>query len=336
MAENSAISWTDHTFNPWIGCTKVSPACDGCYTEALMGGEGRFARVQWGAPGQGDGTRDRTAPSTWKQPKKWNREAAAAPGRTFVFCASLADVFDNAVPIEWRRDLFDLIRETPNLTWLLLTKRPGNILKLFHEAIDMDSQHEPLSDYWPHNAALMTTCEDQPRADMNIPKLLAAAAILKPAFTGVSMEPLLGPVDLTALRGEYGDHHHTRDALRGTGRGWPGATIGGVSSSAGLPRLDWIITGGETDQGVHKARPADPAWFRSLRDQCAAAGVPFHFKQWGEWQPFMGQVPTNANPRGVHHFDQSLGAAPVFKLGKEHDPCTLDGVRHRARPEVRR
>jgi hypothetical protein len=104
----------------------------------------------------------------------------------------------------------------------------------------------------------------------------------------------------------------------------------------GSPRspLEWVITGGETDQGGHKARPADPAWFRSLRDQCAAAGVPFHFKQWGEWQPVREEPWLREGDvvfRGTEFVSQ---ARPVRRLGKGVDPCTLDGVKHDARPEV--
>lgn len=291
MAENSHISWTNHTFNPWIGCTKVSPACDGCYAQAMM--EGRYHRVIWGAPGIGEGTRDRT--KDWSKPRKWNREAAAAPGETFVFCASLADVFDNAVPREWRRDLFKLIRATPNLTWLILTKRPQNVVKMVLQDVDQEGD-----DFiWPRNAALGASIEDKKRLALNQAALERAARAITPAFIFWSCEPLLE---------DLGD-------------------VSGI-----LP--DWVITGGETDQGAHKARPANPDWYRSLRDQCAAAGVPFHFKQWGEWQPYMGQVPTNHNPAGVHHFSEALGTAPVFRFGKEVDPNTLDGVLHRARPEV--
>ena len=124
MGENSKIEWTDHTFNPWIGCTKVSPACDGCYAENLM--DLRYGRVKWGAGED----RKRTAPANWRKPIAWNRAAALKDGPTFVFCASLADVFDNEVDEVWRRDLFNLIEATPNLTWLMLTKRIGNVIKM--------------------------------------------------------------------------------------------------------------------------------------------------------------------------------------------------------------
>lgn len=339
MAENSSISWTDDTFNPWIGCTKISPACDGCYAEALMGEGGRFARAKWGAPGEGEGTRTRTGRSTWATPRKWNREQEAlehncslvgevAPPR-FVFCASLADVFDNAVPPEWRRDLFDLIRATPHLTWLLLTKRPGNIVKLFADTLapQADKRDAALREAWPKNAAIGCTVVNQAEADRDVPKLLAAKAALNPAFAFLSMEPLLGPVDLTALRPDR-DDTMTWDALTDTWSGhrepWFGAG------------LDWIITGGETDQGSHKARPADPLWYRSLRDQCAAAGVPFHFKQWGEWQPAIPlAADEHADQLAYHAFTSEGSPRWVRRIGKDQDPCALDGVIHDARPEVR-
>lgn len=331
MGETTSISWTDHTFNPWIGCTKVSPACDGCYGAALMGSAGRMKRVEWGEPGKGPGTRSRTSPANWRQPRKWDRQARDAGVKRFVFCASLADVFDNEVPAEWRRDLFDLIRATPNLIWLLLTKRPGMIQRLYGEAM-LDPPDGGSGQRWPSNAAIGCTVINQEEVDRDIPKLLAAKVALAPAFAFLSMEPLLGPVDLTVIADT--GCPNARDGLMmdpttGAYECCEACDYTGMSGEWGI---DWVITGGETDQGGHKARPADPRWYRSLRDQCEAAGVPFHFKQWGEWQPFMGQVPTNTNPQGVHHFDLSLGAAPVFRLGKAHDPCTLDGVTHDARP----
>lgn len=291
MAENSQISWCDHTFNPWVGCTRVSPACDGCYAAELMGTEGtRFKRVVWGGPGLGEGTRDRT--KDWSKPHKWNRQAANAPGQIFVFCASLADVFDNAVPSEWRADLFSLISATPNLTWLLLTKRPQNIVKL-GMASDPDPKWR-----WPPNAAIGTTIEDRARLTLNAPALGRAATMVRPAFTFWSCEPLL-------------------------------EDLGNVSAI--LP--DWVITGGETDQGAHKARAADPAWYRSLRDQCAAAHVPFHFKQWGEWVSIeeFGAAPAPGDI--LYHGPTPLHGirAAVRKIGKRTDPCTLDGMKHLAR-----
>ncbi len=126
--ENSKIEWTDHTFNPWIGCQHVSPGCDHCYAEAMM--DHRYGKVEWGPRGE----RKRTSEAYWKNPVKWNANARAFKRehghRPRVFCASLADVFDNQVSPEWRRDLFALIRECPRLDWLILTKRPQNITKM--------------------------------------------------------------------------------------------------------------------------------------------------------------------------------------------------------------
>src|SRR5690606_6932384 len=138
----------------FIGCTKVSPACDGCYAEAMM--DKRYGRVQWGAPGKGNGTRVLTSEANRKKPLSWDRKAAKDGTRPFVFCSSLADVFDNQVPKEWRADLFHLIRNTPHLVWLLLSKRPQNIVRMYDEAGgDL------------HNVAFGATCEDQQRYDLN-------------------------------------------------------------------------------------------------------------------------------------------------------------------------
>jgi protein gp37 len=122
MAENSKIEWCDHTFNPWIGCQKVSPGCDHCYAEALM--DKRYGRVQWGPHGE----RVRTSPDNWKMPLRWAKKANG--DRPRVFCASLADWLDNKAPRSWRDDLAQLIYDTPNLDWLMLTKRIENFDKL--------------------------------------------------------------------------------------------------------------------------------------------------------------------------------------------------------------
>lgn len=334
MGDTTHISWCDSTFNPFIGCTKVSPACDGCYAEALMGVGGRYGRAEWGAPGKGAGTRVRTSEANWKKPLAWNRAAEKAGTNPYVFCASLADVFDNEVPAEWRRDLFDLIRKTPNLTWLLLTKRPQNIVKLFGDVVGHGEGSylagETVADHWPRNAAIGCTVVAQEEADRDVPKLLAAKAALKPAFAFVSMEPLLGPVDLSRFmwpvhwswpagmdRGEAiaaGKATQHRQAL--------------VSADAAF--LDWVITGGETDQGGHKARPQNPDWFRSLRDQCVEAGVPFHHKQNGEW------VDEMTLPDDVPSPGEAIYLAPgntrMVKIGKKRAGRLLDGVEHNARP----
>jgi protein gp37 len=172
MAEISAISWTDATFNPWIGCTRISPACARCY--AARDNERRGWVAGWGVP------RRRTSEQNWNNPRRWNRKAALTGYRPRVFCASLADVLDNEVEQAWRNDLWQLVRETPNLRWILLTKRIGNARKM-------------LPADWPFaHAGLMATLENQEVWDRDFPKLMATPA----AWHGVSAEPLLGPIDI--------------------------------------------------------------------------------------------------------------------------------------------
>lgn len=175
MAANSKIEWTDHTFNPWTGCQKVSPGCDHCYAE---GWAVRSGHVQWGPHAE----RRRTAAATWAQPPKWNAEAKAAGRRALVFCASLADVFDNRVDPQWRVDLFDLIEETDELTWMLLTKRPQNIVPMLKGRS------------LPFNVALGTSICTPDEAERNAAALTAAADRLSPRFAFVSAEPLLGDI----------------------------------------------------------------------------------------------------------------------------------------------
>jgi len=314
MGKNSSIEWCDHTFNPWIGCTKVSPACDGCYAEAMM--DLRYGRVKWG------GERSRTSPANWRTPIKWNKDAAAAGTRPRVFCASLADVFDNQVPPEWRADLFELIRITPNLTWLLLTKRPQNIVKMVRSSGAIAGNG---TRYLPRNAALGTTIEDQPRADINVPALLDAKVQCGPLFVFVSCEPLLGPIDLSS----WPDRCYLRTM--------------GSDGAAVRPGIDLVIAGGETDQGGHKARPSHPDWFRSLRDQCGDTGTAFHFKQWGEWRPHKDEYPRNGAKAGVVYPDGRLktsclgdptgAGADMFKAGKKAAGRLLDGVEYNGFPE---
>lgn len=351
MADTTNISWADMTFNPWIGCTRISPACDGCYAAFLM--ETRMGRAQWGGPGAGNGTRTRTSAANWKKPLAWNAKAAKEGTRPFVFCASLADVFDNAVPEEWRKDLFDLIRATPHLVWLLLTKRPQNIAKMAAKAGGL-----------PANAAIGTTVEDQARADLNVPALLRASVDLwrantRPLFLFLSCEPLIGPVDLTSFK-DYPESEYHVDALRG--RVWMHPENNRIPGTSHIENgrdyvdlchsVHWVITGGETDQGEHEARPSHPDWIRSLRDQCAAAGIPFHFKQWGEYVPQLGSVSLNDNPEisryhwmewtgeGWEHWpnpmwcDEMDPKHSMIRVGKRKTGRFLDSIEHTARPAV--
>lgn len=297
MAANSKIEWTDHTFNAWVGCERLSPACDWCYAEA-------WAR-RTGNPDLWNGERRRTTAAYWRQPFKWNEAAQAAGHSARVFCCSLADVFDNQVPSEWRSDLLNLICETPWLEWQLLTKRPQNILKMLKPG------------ELPNNAALGTTCEDQTRADQRVRQLLEAATTLSALYTFVSCEPLLGPVKLKWVRMHTDNpRFYVHDWL--TGKTQYGQDDGSVIYGA-AGKIDWVICGGESGPN---ARPMDPAWARSLRDQCDAASVPFLFKQWGEFAPL--DTFSDADPDGH-----------VYRCGKKAAGRLLDGKEHNEFPRAR-
>jgi protein gp37 len=178
MAEHSKIEWTHHTFNPWIGCQKVSPGCDRCYAEAWAK---RYGWVEWGP----HGNRKRTSEANWRKPLQWAKAARCTKQRHRVFCASLADVFDNQVPKEWRRDLWRLISETPGLDWLLLTKRPENIERFLPEMWGLG---------W-HNVWLGFTAEDQEHFDRRWPIVRDIPA----AVRFCSYEPAIGPLRLGTL-----------------------------------------------------------------------------------------------------------------------------------------
>lgn len=295
MAENSKIEWTDHTFNPWIGCTKVSAACDHCYAEVATPTRTMRAsgRETWGphAP------RQRTSAANWRKPLAWDRAAAAAGERHRVFCASLADVFDNHASIlpEWRADLWRLIEATPNLDWMLLTKRPGNIAKMLPE--DWGAGYR--------NVWLGCTVVNQAEADRDIPKLLEVPA----AVRFLSMEPLLGPVNIIRpdLGGQFCNAHCVERCGSHGDEECPQFATGSI---------DLVIVGGESGPG---ARPMHPDWARSLRDQCQAAGVAFHFKQWGEFGPDK----TTSRAFIDHSFG---GKGPgMYRVGKKSAGRLLDG-----------
>jgi protein gp37 len=181
MGTNSVIEWTDHTFSPWIGCQKVSLGCDWCYAEHTW--DHRYHRVEWGPHGK----RSRTSPDYWRLPFKWAREADGTRPR--VFCSALIDVFDNQVEEEWRADLFDLIRRTPALDWLLLTKRPENALAMLPT---------DWGNGWP-NVWLGVSTEDQHWFDRRWPILQKLPAVVR----FISYEPALGPLRLGRARPDW-------------------------------------------------------------------------------------------------------------------------------------
>lgn len=309
--KDSKIEWTDHTFNPWEGCTKVSPGCAHCYAETR---NQRWAGGKNWGPGA---PRRRTSAANWKQPLKWNdeqmmkhRAGEMTDHRPRVFCASLADWLDHEVPAEWLADLLRVIACTPNLDWLLLTKRPQNweqrlrAAAVYLQTSQMGHTNDPawrLIDQWlpwngvhrhapPDNIWIGTTVEDQPRADERIPHLLKIPARVR----FLSCEPLLGPV-------EFSNVTNRSDCVAQLGK----PALGGIH---------WVICGGESGPG---ARPMHPGWARSLSAQCAAVNVAFFFKQWGEWLPLFD---ATASPEHVFPDGER-----VFRVGKKSAGRLLDG-----------
>lgn len=267
MCAETTIEWTatrlpdgttlpGYTFNPWEGCQKVGPGCDNCYAEA------RNIRFTGGANWGPHAPRRLTSADNWRKPIKWNKQAAKSGIRRNVFCASLADVMDNHASIlpEWRDDLAKLILATPHLNWLLLTKRIGNAPTILRQMFPVCV---------PSNLWLGITVVNQTEADRDIPKLLATPA----AVRFLSVEPLLGPLDLTKLNDKNGTHEYSclECDVAPCDDEWDGRTI------------DWVIVGGESGPN---ARPMHPDWARAILQQCETAGVAGFYKQWGEWLPF--------------------------------------------------
>lgn len=332
MADNTAIEWADATFNPWMGCEPIGPGCDHCYAKRWVERFGDDFR-----------RRQRTSPPNWRQPLAWDAKHAAFFAdhgrRRRVFCASLADVFDNKVPPEWRRDLFDLIELTPNLDWLLLTKRIGNV----HEMVRKAKSGDWLAGR--PNVWLGATVVNQAEADRDIRKLLAVPA--RKRF--LSIEPMLGPIDL-GLQCENWSDDIVMDPETGAYECCKACDYTGVGND-----IDWVIAGGES--GPH-ARPMHPDWARGLRDQCGATGVPFLFKQWGEWCT-AEQLPDQTGDtlytadlaalcvkrcaidhtgRTSHDAEQLPSGARdvVYRVGKKAAGRVLDGRTHDGFPEAAR
>ena len=323
MSENSKIEWTDHTFNPWEGCQKVGPGCDHCYAETRNARFAGGAAINWG-PGA---PRRRTSASNWEMPKRWNSQSAAFLAqygrRQRVFCASLADWLDNQVDTEWLVDLLEVVRTTPNLDWLLLSKRIGTWrarIKTSFEWVWVNARVRLaellswLADWLdgkpPANVWIGATIVNQPEADRDIPRLLQIPA----AKRFLSMEPLLGPVDLTSI-----------DVMGGDGvifplKGTTDCVDDEGAPADDVPALDWVIVGGESGRG---ARPMHPEWASSLRDQCEAAGVPFLFKQWGEWAPADGPAFMAAGGKRSDLYVCMWGE--MARVGKKAAGRLLDG-----------
>ncbi len=377
--EHTKIEWADHTANFWSGCTKVSPGCANCYAATLS----KRAPKTLGKWGTGaPRVQHKAGPEMVRKLEKQQAEIVRCanlagehpPRRPRIFVNSLSDWLDPEVPVEWLAELLATIDAAPHLDFLLLTKRPQLWRKRIKEAFrrledfgyGARDTADVMLDQWldgkpPHNVWIGTTVEDQQRADERIPQLLKIPARVR----FLSCEPLLGPVDLNksvggtlwlgGQRGCEGTHHHA---------GRSGEVIHGVLHTSDPTRphhhhdercgrgIDWVICGGESGHG---ARPMHPAWARSLRDQCSAAGVPFFFKQWGEWAPgrcedeytedkplicmkrtgetswWAGSEETTHN----HSTNYAEDDQPIERVGKRAAGRLLDGKEWSQFPEVR-
>lgn len=246
------IEWTDtvlpngstvqgYTFNPWWGCAKVSEGCKNCYAESL---DHRYGGAHWGL----NVYRKFQSEKYWKGPVNWNLTALRQGHRAKVFCASMADLFEfNPALDDTRQRVFDLIEITPHLDWLLLTKRPENIL-------DMLPRHWQNMSELPSNVWLGCTAENQERFDQRIKSLEKIKEYYPQTITFMSMEPLLGDINMQTIYGS------------GT--------------------LDWVIVGGESGP---KARPMNPRWAWKIIATCLEWNIPVFFKQWGEYKPVQGE-----------------------------------------------
>ncbi len=273
MAEFTKIAWTGTpkpdgtvdpggTFNPWIGCSRVSPGCENCYAENLM--DHRYKKVKWG-PGQ---PRNRT--KTWNDPVKWNRQAEKAGVRKKVFCASLADFLDEEVPHQWREDLFALIESCKWIDWLMLTKRIENANVMLPTAWILN----PLPHVW-----MGVTAENQKYWDIRVPQLIALPA----AVRWVSYEPSLGPLDISS-------HVPIETDRDGSWR---------YKSKFGeISMIDWLIIGGESDQTT-PAREFHIEWCEDAIAQCRAAGVVPFMKQVGSNAFYRGEPFKTKDKAGV-------------------------------------
>ena len=285
MSDTTKIQWTDCTWSPWRGCAKVSPGCANCYiygTAPL-----RIAKQKSGSP------RIRSGKGYWAQPLRWNTEVAAHPDyRTKVF-PSLCDWLDDEVPIQWLADFLKLIHDTPNLDWLLLTKRPENFFHRIDDAINSNPHEDFVCDWSddieqhvaPNNVWLGVSCENQEMADKRIPILLTIPA--KVRF--ISAEPLLGPIDFESI----GPNSRTHPGKHGCTGEFVCNSLTGEQpyyrEDDGEPcvyygeAIDWIIFGGESGP---LARPCHVSWIRDGLKQCQDASVPAFVKQ-------LGSNPTN-------------------------------------------
>ncbi len=294
MGWNSSIGWCDATFNPWIGCTKLGPGCKNCYAEK----DDHFHK--WTPDGWGKGKkRYLTSHSSWQMPYQWNRKAVREGITYRVFCGSLCDIFDDEVDVLWLHDLIKVIINTPNLDWMLLTKRPYLIRDRLRSVSLSPKCSEAVAikikEWFSYGAKVMPNvwlgC-----SIVNDEEMWMAYELLKmPAVIHfLSIEPMLGPVDIDDPELE----------------------------------IDWIICGGESGP---KARPMHPLWARSLRDQCEDLEITFFFKQWGQYYP----IDSIQRKNDIIVSDLPVSyMQPMRKASKKEAGRLLDGREWNEFPEV--
>lgn len=307
MADKTGIEWSDATLNIVTGCTRVSEGCDHCYIERTP--PLRMAGRRFDGTGPGSTTGVLLHPERLQQALRWQR-----PRR--IFMPSLADLFHDDVPDDLIAEAWSVMARTPRHTWQITTKRPARMRSLLARRSFRDNLAH-LDAPWPlPNVWLGVSVENQRWADVRVPLLLDTPA----AVRWLSCEPLLGPVDLLDVPdGECGaagpavtHHGYSRRTDYGTGVEYDCEHESGI---------DWVVVGGESGPG---ARPMDPDWARSLRDQCAAAGVPFLFKQWGESAP-LDQLPPDAHASWEIRHGQGYPGATLCHVGKKAAGRELDG-----------
>lgn len=327
MANNSAIEWTDTTWNPLAGCTRDSEGCDHCYAAAMSLRLEAMAQADIAAgkdPGGkkkyiGIATKNNKGIAAFNGRINLDEDALAEPYRwrkpRRVFVNSMSDLFHKDVSFEFVAKAFAVMEGTPQHTYQVLTKRPERMLKF-------QQQWYPFG--FPANVWAMTSVENQEQANRRIPYLLQVMA----RVLGLSMEPLLGPVDLTKISTYLWRGAEYVNALTGDLYDIFGVKVGSVRDKIG-----WAIVGGESG---HHARPMHPDWARSIRDQCVAYGAAFHFKQWGEWKP--GIVRDLYNPITAFTYRDKQGVFPngqeMWKVGKHDAGRLLDGRTWDQFPEV--
>lgn len=347
MADGTAISWAEATWNVLTGCTVLSPGCKRCYAMKLAGAR---LKNHWSRQGL---TVDSKAGPVWTGEVRYNPEWLDQPLRwsrpRMIFVAAHSDIGHPAVRDEWRDAIFAVMALRPDHVYLVLTKRPdvlGAYLasestrgRVWAHASRLAGKFRRTRDQlfaigqrisnWPlQNVWVGTSAEDQPHLDERLPHLLRLPAALR----WLSIEPMLGPVDLTMVptwTDPRSDDENTLNAL--TGREYHAGA--GVLGDRG-PRIEWVVAGGESQ---NSDRPTHPDWVRSLRDQCQAAAVPFHFKQWGDWidadnglkNPHGRSWTFNEAARiadeGGWAYEHNSDGTTMIKAGARRTGRTLDG-----------